>query len=267
MAVSKRARFEVLRRDGFECQYCHAADAPLTVDHVLPSALGGSDRPENLVAACRDCNSGKSSAAPGADLAAPASEDALLHADRIKAAYAVLRESCARGERYVDRFATEFPGRAVPQEWKGCLLRWQELGVPIEVVIHAGHVALSYAAKAKPNARDAWFRHLSELVWLKVGVVSTQAMEKASLDGAWMTEEQLSAALRVQFCCGEDFGRREATGRYRDHPGIIDADIMSAAVDGLSCEYAAAHGRWSERRSDLRGPVSMPADRLVEGAR
>lgn len=44
--------------------------------------------------------------------------------------------------------------------------------------------------------------------------------------------------------------------------------------DGFECrychvarEYAAAHGRWFERRSDLCGPVSMPTWRLAEDAR
>ena len=38
MAVSKRTRYEVLRRDNHACRYCGASapDAKLTVDHVLP---------------------------------------------------------------------------------------------------------------------------------------------------------------------------------------------------------------------------------------
>lgn len=62
MAVSRTLRFTVLARDGFECVYCHATDKPLEVDHVRPKALGGADAPENLVAACEDCNAGKSAA-------------------------------------------------------------------------------------------------------------------------------------------------------------------------------------------------------------
>lgn len=54
MAVSKRTRYEVLRRDNHTCRYCggSAPDVRLTVDHVLPVTLGGSDDPSNLVAAC-----------------------------------------------------------------------------------------------------------------------------------------------------------------------------------------------------------------------
>lgn len=64
MAVSKRLRFEILRRDGFRCYYCgtrgNETTNGLTIDHVTPTALGGSDLPSNLVSACSDCNAGKS---------------------------------------------------------------------------------------------------------------------------------------------------------------------------------------------------------------
>lgn len=75
-AVPKRVRYEVLRRDGFRCRYCggEAPDVKLTVDHVMPVVLGGADDPTNLVTACRDCNAGKSSSAPDAQLVADVSE-------------------------------------------------------------------------------------------------------------------------------------------------------------------------------------------------
>src|SRR5699024_9682265 len=70
MAISKRMRFEIFRRDNHTCRYCgdKAPDIKLTVDHVLPEALGGNDEPTNLVAACQDCNNGKTSIAPDSPL-------------------------------------------------------------------------------------------------------------------------------------------------------------------------------------------------------
>lgn len=68
MAVSKRLRYEILRRDNHACRYCGAA-APkvkLNVDHVIPQSLGGSDKPDNLVTSCTDCNAGKTSSMPNA---------------------------------------------------------------------------------------------------------------------------------------------------------------------------------------------------------
>lgn len=69
MAVSKRLRFEILRRDGHRCRYCGAGAlaAPLTVDHITPLALGGTDDPDNLATACEPCNSGKTSTLPNPD--------------------------------------------------------------------------------------------------------------------------------------------------------------------------------------------------------
>lgn len=56
-AWQKTRRF-VLERDGHLCAYC-GRDAN-TVDHITPKAAGGTDTPDNLVAACRSCNGRKS---------------------------------------------------------------------------------------------------------------------------------------------------------------------------------------------------------------
>jgi len=60
-ALSKKTRFEVLKRDGFKCQYCGASapDVRLQVDHIKPVAHGGSDAIRNLVTSCQPCNIGK----------------------------------------------------------------------------------------------------------------------------------------------------------------------------------------------------------------
>ncbi len=52
--LSRRA---VFHRDDFRCQYC-GADAE-SIDHVVPRSRGGSHAWENVVAACRRCNTGK----------------------------------------------------------------------------------------------------------------------------------------------------------------------------------------------------------------
>lgn len=78
MAVSKRLRFEILRRDNYTCRYCgaKAPDVPLRVDHVLPETLGGTDDPSNLVTACEPCNSGKTSIAPDSPMVTQVAADA-----------------------------------------------------------------------------------------------------------------------------------------------------------------------------------------------
>lgn len=61
-AISKKTRFEVFKRDGFKCQYCGkcAPEVVLNVDHIHPVSKGGGDDMMNYVAACVDCNAGKS---------------------------------------------------------------------------------------------------------------------------------------------------------------------------------------------------------------
>ena len=54
-------RFNLFLRDMFSCQYC-AIQLPaqdLTFDHVIPRCRGGRTNWENIVTACRSCNSRK----------------------------------------------------------------------------------------------------------------------------------------------------------------------------------------------------------------
>ncbi|KAA6231849.1 HNH endonuclease [Chlorobium phaeovibrioides] len=57
-------RKNIIRRDAFQCQYCGKTDAPLTIDHIIPRSRGGEDSWENLITACRRCNSKKGSRTP-----------------------------------------------------------------------------------------------------------------------------------------------------------------------------------------------------------
>lgn len=59
-ALSRRG---VFLRDAHECQYCGRTAE--NVDHVLPRSRGGLHAWENVVAACRRCNSRKKDRTPG----------------------------------------------------------------------------------------------------------------------------------------------------------------------------------------------------------
>lgn len=52
----KALRAQVLETDGYECVYCGVTDK-LAIDHIVPHACGGQTVFENLVTACRSCNS------------------------------------------------------------------------------------------------------------------------------------------------------------------------------------------------------------------
>ena len=56
-----KVRFDVLKKFEFTCVYCgrRPPEIVLEVDHIRAVANGGGDDPENLTAACRECNGGK----------------------------------------------------------------------------------------------------------------------------------------------------------------------------------------------------------------
>ena len=61
VVVRKDLRLAIYLRDSFRCVYCccdlhGAAPMDITLDHVVAQADGGSNRPDNLVTACRSCN-------------------------------------------------------------------------------------------------------------------------------------------------------------------------------------------------------------------
>lgn len=87
-SISKRDRFEVLKRDRFKCQYCGATapDVLLHIDHIIPVAKGGDSSMTNLVTACQGCNAGKG--------AVP-----LDNGDRLLKARAALEDQEARREQ------------------------------------------------------------------------------------------------------------------------------------------------------------------------
>lgn len=54
VAITRRS---VFARDGHRCQYCGAQAE--NIDHVVPRSRGGTHTWDNVVAACRRCNSAK----------------------------------------------------------------------------------------------------------------------------------------------------------------------------------------------------------------
>ena len=61
-ATATLTRRAVFARDGWLCQYCGSAAE--NVDHVIPRSRGGPHQWDNVVAACRRCNSKKENRTP-----------------------------------------------------------------------------------------------------------------------------------------------------------------------------------------------------------
>lgn len=127
MAVSKRVRYEVLRRDNHACRYCGATapETKLVVDHVVPVALGGADAPTNLVAACEPCNSGKTSTTPDGPLVADVEDQALAWSRHMRAAAEITRADlhhkqacCEAFEQFWSNYYGTGYRAPLPDDWR-----------------------------------------------------------------------------------------------------------------------------------------------------
>jgi hypothetical protein len=182
MAVSKRLRFEVMRRDNHTCRYCgrSAPEVKLAVDHVIPEALGGRDEPANLATACVDCNSGKTSIAPDSPLVTSVAEDALRWAQAVKvAANQMLAEQDARQEVYNEFLArwNEWGHQPLPPNWEGSVASFLAAGLPKSVLLKCVDIAMSNL-KVHP---DRVFRYLCGVAWARVREIHESA--RAIVDG------------------------------------------------------------------------------------
>lgn len=202
MAVSRRLRFEILRRDGHTCRYCGASapDVKLTVDHVNPSALGGEDRPENLVTACDACNGGKSSIPPDSGTVANVAADAVRWSAAIQAA----AEQMLADRDQMQKIITEFDEAwsvwgagsgseraAVPRPagWEQSVGSFMAAGLPQPVLLDCIPKAMGNR-KLKP---DDVFRYMCGIAWKKVGEIQDAARRQLATEvlttGAGRTDD------------------------------------------------------------------------------
>lgn len=165
MTVSKRTRYEVLKRDNFTCRYCRETEGKIVVDHVIPVALGGTDDPDNLVAACHDCNAGKASTSPTEGTVEDVKNSDAKWADAIKRAAAIKAGEDAQFDEYLAVFANAWPSyrtKNLPHDYASTLRALYEAGLPAEKIKYAAGVAIS-----TPAAADR-FRYFCGVCWRQV---------------------------------------------------------------------------------------------------
>ena len=63
----KEVRLKALARDGYVCFYCGAENKDMTIDHIIPISVAPelAIDIENMVTACKPCNSSKGSRSQG----------------------------------------------------------------------------------------------------------------------------------------------------------------------------------------------------------
>jgi CRISPR/Cas system Type II protein with McrA/HNH and RuvC-like nuclease domain len=56
--IPESLKLEIYERDNYKCRYCGSVDN-LTIDHIIPVIHGGENTKDNLVIACKSCNTRK----------------------------------------------------------------------------------------------------------------------------------------------------------------------------------------------------------------
>ena len=184
--ISKRLRYEILRRDNHACRYCgaRAPAVPLVVDHVQPVALGGQTVAENLVAACKDCNSGKSSTSPDAPIVNDVTEDALRWARAMTRAVEIQR--CAAGAvedivgAFDEHWRTWEPAEPRPFGWENSIGRFAELGLE-DFTITA---AVDTAMRARVRDTFSYFCGSCWNIYRERQTIAADIIEQGGADGA-----------------------------------------------------------------------------------
>lgn len=255
-AISRRLRYEILRRDNYACRYCgrSAPEVPLEVDAVVPEALGGSHKdPANLVAACKDCNGGKTSVPPDAPLVADVAQDAIRWANAMRAAQVEMcrditeRESIHRDFDYWWADWTYGPDDLRvprPDDWRSSIDTFIDAGLPESALQECVRIAMS----RKAAVSQKW-RYMCGVAWKKVAELQERArLLAAESDPAADCETTPSdrAARRAMACeLLGDLSRLEIETALDEARSILGSD--DPAVEETAA-FAEFHGAVRYRR-------------------
>lgn len=254
MAVTKRTRFEVLRRDNHTCQYCgaKAPDVTLHIDHVMPVALGGDDKPGNLVTACKECNSGKASITPDSPLVEGLSDRAAAYAlgmqdkmTRFRADVVGLRAFESAFLRAWNVWTLDGEHFPLPTDYKMSLFNWQQMGVHVEVFDVIIPVAIDKFNRDRSFAAESVFRYMA-------GVL-TRMLDQREIDLSLTEDTALAltlpeankrafAKLWEGFRQGKEHARRKA----------VVVDPLRNHIDGTVPVQDEETGAWSVERRGAR---------------
>jgi len=164
-----------------------APDVKLTIDHVNPKALGGSDSPDNLVAACKDCNAGKTSVHPGAEIVADVAQDAVRWAAAMKGAIEIRATQRAARDEYVDVVDERWLGYTYtvdgshlerPTDWRHSIQHFYEVGLPLEEIVESVDIA---ATRYSVSGDQKW-RYTCGIAWKKLSEIQEMAKSLAVVD-------------------------------------------------------------------------------------
>ncbi len=171
VAISKRMRFEVFKRDQFTCQYCGATppNVLLECDHEDPVSLGGKTEIDNLVTACHACNRGKSNIPLGlvSQSMADRAAETLERESQIAGYQAILKQKRMRldgdAREILEAFCKYFTKDGIPKDHFTSIKRFvDKLG--LDDVLFASELAMN---KCKWNYNSS-FRYFCGVCWGKI---------------------------------------------------------------------------------------------------
>jgi hypothetical protein len=182
MAVSKSLRHQIMRRDNHTCRYCgaQAPDVKLTIDHVTPQTLGGQDVPENLVAACVDCNAGKSATPPDAALVADVDQRAVEWAHAMQVVTDRRLVELEADRKRINRFDRKWRvyrtyGEPYPRDanWRNSVARFLANGLDDRFLADAAETAIG---RPRMPADEAW-NYFCGICWKEVRSLQAAASD------------------------------------------------------------------------------------------
>lgn len=270
MAVSKRLRYEVLRRDNHTCRYCGASapDVPLRVDHVTPVALGGGDDPGNLATSCEPCNAGKSSATVDSAVVADVAQDALRWSAAIKQAANDLRAQMqpklayrAAFEAAWNEWTWDRDGKKksfdLPAGWKGSIDTFHEAELPAEVWPDIVEKAMT-----NPMVKfDNTFRYCCGIAWRMVRELQDRARAITGIERAQTTPVDSVVTAAVDVWLSEQTDDISADEREAFQTSAI------AALDGEQPHRiveAAQYGAWFGKNSVQEALAKLDRDDALQ---
>jgi len=166
-------------------------------------ALGGDDDPANLVAACRDCNSGKASTQPGDQLVADVSADAMRWARAMERA---AEEAVAR-DKEVAEYSQAFDKAWLswhygskelevprPDDWSASINRFRLAGMPLEMLLES----MRRAMRAQHVSPENTFRYMCGIVYNNLRELQERARQILAESEPAEVDHVLDAVLAWQ---------------------------------------------------------------------
>ena len=173
MAISKKIRFEVFKRDGFACAYCGKTPPTiiLEVDHIDPKSKDGTDDINNLITACFDCNRGKKDI-PLNKIPSKIQENIEVlqeQEEQIKAYRKFIRKIQTRQSRDYEKinsiYNEKFQGWSLSESFKIGSLKTFLSKLPLHEVEEAMIIAANKFTKA---GKDKVIPYFCGICWMKI---------------------------------------------------------------------------------------------------